>query len=304
MKMHSFIGKGPISFINFLTEFKHSCHPFWTHQGAASLLFRNFITIPRFAAIKARLVLSSNDVNRYCGAGISCPEFVNHLLRWYATDAVIAKTNEIIRIFKQGRLTPWHFSHNLCDSTLCCSGHYNEPTLRGFFAEEIDLSTRNDMRHSLLGKQLRGYLRTLDESCPVPTGSGRHDSSWSREKDRPRLATPSLPKWEEHSLQVIAVQSSGTPSTIRKTRISESVSCNVINPVPSALSKNGDDSDSTFMNSGEYCRVFKQATTRPRSVAVLLAPSSLWNRTSSFFIQELAVKEIMEDCIRPSQPIK
>lgn len=68
----------------------------------------------------------------------------------------------------------------------------------------------------------------------------------------------------------MVVQSSGTPSTSRKTQSSESVSRNVVNPVTYPSSGSGDESDSTFMGSGKHWRVYYEinhATSQCRRTA-------------------------------------
>lgn len=73
---------------------------------------------PALAVIKARLTLSSNDTSMHKGLIMSYAGVVNHLLRRYCTEAIIAKTDEKIRSFKQGALIPWKFSEKLTDLTL------------------------------------------------------------------------------------------------------------------------------------------------------------------------------------------
>lgn len=80
----------------------------------------------RPAAITARLTLSSNDANCHESTTTTYDQVVNLVLRRYANDADIAKTNEEIRIYKQGLLTPWDFFQALWDLTLRCGGVYNE----------------------------------------------------------------------------------------------------------------------------------------------------------------------------------
>lgn len=58
------------------------------------------MTVPAFAAIKAQFILSTKDAKRYDGTILSYDGVVNHLLRRYETEAVIAKAVEEIRNFK------------------------------------------------------------------------------------------------------------------------------------------------------------------------------------------------------------
>lgn len=69
------------------------------------------------AAIKTRLASSSNNGNMH--------EVVSDLVGRYATEAVITKADEEICEFKEGSLTPWDFSQQLCDPTLRFSVVYN-----------------------------------------------------------------------------------------------------------------------------------------------------------------------------------
>lgn len=68
------------------------------------------MTGPALATIKVRLTLSSKDVNMHKVTIASHAEVVNHLFTRYATDEVVAKADEEIRIFKQGSWRPWDLS--------------------------------------------------------------------------------------------------------------------------------------------------------------------------------------------------
>lgn len=110
MKDQAYNGKDFISVINFLTKFKRAYDSSRIHCGAAVWQFRKFTSGPALADIKARSTLLSNDANRHKGTITTYVEVVNHVLRRYATDAVIAKADEEIRNFKQGSVTPFDFS--------------------------------------------------------------------------------------------------------------------------------------------------------------------------------------------------
>lgn len=93
--------------------------------------------------IKARLTLSSNDVNMHQETITSYAEVASHLLGRYTTDTVIVKAADKIKSNKQGSLTPWDFSKNLADLGIFCGFVYNEQTLWGFFTEVVELTICN-----------------------------------------------------------------------------------------------------------------------------------------------------------------
>lgn len=72
---------------------------------AAVWFCREFLSDPTLAALKARLTLSSNDSKKHESTITSYAEGVNQLLRLYAIEAVISKSDEDIRNFKEGCLT-------------------------------------------------------------------------------------------------------------------------------------------------------------------------------------------------------
>lgn len=70
---------------------------------------------------------------------------VSHLLGRYATDAVIAMTNENIENFQQGFLTKSVSPEKVWDLILGGGGMYNQQTIYGFFVERIDSSVYRAM---------------------------------------------------------------------------------------------------------------------------------------------------------------
>lgn len=58
------------------------------------------MTVLALAAVKVRLIPSSNDASRHEGTIIFHARVVTHLLRQYATYAVMAKTNKNIKNLK------------------------------------------------------------------------------------------------------------------------------------------------------------------------------------------------------------
>lgn len=81
---------------------------------------------PALTTIKARLTLLSNDAINYEGTITSCPGVTNHLLRRYATNAVIVKADEEICNFEQGLLTPQDFSQMFLGLTIRSGDLYNK----------------------------------------------------------------------------------------------------------------------------------------------------------------------------------
>lgn len=65
---------------------------------------------------------------------------VQHLLRAYVTDAVMAKANKESFNFKTGSMIPPDFSQKLLDASLSYGGVYKEQTLPTLFANGIDPS--------------------------------------------------------------------------------------------------------------------------------------------------------------------
>lgn len=92
-----------------------------------------------FAAIRAQLTASSNDVSRHAGTITTYAEVRNHLLGRGAIVAVIDKDHGEVRTFKRGSLMTWDFFRKSQDRTLRCSEVCKEQTIRRFFVEGIDL---------------------------------------------------------------------------------------------------------------------------------------------------------------------
>lgn len=106
MEDQAFNGVDSIFVINVLTELKRACDYPRIHKDAAVWLFQNFLNSPAFEALKMRLILTSNDVKKHKGTIASCAGVGSHLLRPYATDFVIAKTDEVRRNLTQGSVMP------------------------------------------------------------------------------------------------------------------------------------------------------------------------------------------------------
>lgn len=70
------------------------------------------------ATVKSRFTFSSNDANRHEETIKIYAKVVSHILRQYATDAVIARADEKIRNLKQGSSTMWDFFQKIWDLTL------------------------------------------------------------------------------------------------------------------------------------------------------------------------------------------
>lgn len=206
------------------------------------------MTGPALAMIEAHLTFSSNVVNKPRGTITSYPEIIKQLLRRYATEAVIANVDDEIRNFKQESFTPWDFSQTLRDSKLCCGGVYNRKTLKSFFAEGIDLSVCSAMLHWCQN----------DRETPLENSSNHVQSlldlqsvtSYEAKKNEYQDQRPyGGQNGIDMNRQVLAVQSSNTPSTSRKMHIFEFSTRNVVKPVKYASSGNRNESDSTFRDS-------------------------------------------------------
>lgn len=76
------------------------------------------MTGPELSFIKALLLLSSNNMNRYEGTITTYASVVNYLLRPYAMDAVVFKADESIRNSKKRLLAPEDFFQRLCNGTM------------------------------------------------------------------------------------------------------------------------------------------------------------------------------------------
>lgn len=118
LKRQEVSGGGSISVVNVLTEFKRACESSRIHENTDIWLFQEFLNAPALPAIKAQLTLSSNNANRHERTITTYAVAVNHLLRRYATDAVIAESDGEIRSFKQSSLTPWDLSKSVSELTI------------------------------------------------------------------------------------------------------------------------------------------------------------------------------------------
>lgn len=73
-------------------------------------------------AINARLTVSSNALNEHEDTITSNAGMRSHLLGRHATEDVVAKADEHIRIFKHGLFTPRDFSSMLWHLAVKCCG--------------------------------------------------------------------------------------------------------------------------------------------------------------------------------------
>lgn len=73
-----------------------------------------------FVDIMALLIVFSNDVERNEAINATSAQLVSHLLRFYASDSVIAKADEEIQTFKHNSQTPTEFFEQLWYLTLWC----------------------------------------------------------------------------------------------------------------------------------------------------------------------------------------
>lgn len=94
MREPTFNGRDLIYFKHFLAVFKGAWYFLLIHEGAVVWFFRKFSTGFDPYAAKARLILSSNGVNRHEEKITSYIAVGNHLLGHYETNAVIGKANE------------------------------------------------------------------------------------------------------------------------------------------------------------------------------------------------------------------
>lgn len=77
-------------------------------------------------AVKGWLNSSSNDSNRQEGSVKTYADEINDLLRWYATDDVIAMADKEIHNIRQLFLTKRDLCQTLWDLALQCDGTYNK----------------------------------------------------------------------------------------------------------------------------------------------------------------------------------
>lgn len=96
MNNQSVHGKDSISAINFLTKFKRACDSLRILERATVYRFREFMKGSVLAATKPWVTLPSNDSGRHERLIRIYAEVVNHLLRHYATDGLMEKTDEEI----------------------------------------------------------------------------------------------------------------------------------------------------------------------------------------------------------------
>lgn len=113
MKDQAFNGKDSISVIDFLAERNRAPDPSRIHEGATVWLFREFMSGFRPCRYQGWLSLTGNDANRHESTITRYDRVVNHLIRRYTREAVIAKSDEDIRNLKQGSFTPWDFFQKL-----------------------------------------------------------------------------------------------------------------------------------------------------------------------------------------------
>lgn len=97
MKDQALYGKYSIYIISFFTEFKRACESSRIHEDSAFWLFQEFMTGPTLLAIKERLTLTPNDLNKHEGTIPSYDREVNHLSRSFDTNIIISKADEKIR---------------------------------------------------------------------------------------------------------------------------------------------------------------------------------------------------------------
>lgn len=93
-------GKYPISVEDNCKEFKRTRNSSRILERAALWILKRFMNGPLLASIKSRLKLFSNDANKHESTITSYSGVVKNLIRHYFTDAVIGKSDELIRNIK------------------------------------------------------------------------------------------------------------------------------------------------------------------------------------------------------------
>lgn len=87
--------------MNFQDEFKKMSDSLQIHEGTAVWHVVSFLCVPALAAIKTQSILSSNDESRHESTITNYAEVGKHLLRRYATDAVVTIADGENQNFKQ-----------------------------------------------------------------------------------------------------------------------------------------------------------------------------------------------------------
>lgn len=83
-----------LNLVIFLTDLRQACDFSTIREGAPVGLFWVFRNGSPFATIRAGLIVSLNDTNRYDGAITIYAGVANHTLQRYTADAAIAKPAE------------------------------------------------------------------------------------------------------------------------------------------------------------------------------------------------------------------
>lgn len=137
MKPHTFDPFDTISIIGFLFNFQLACDTDGIHEGAAIKLFHFFMKKSASSALHTKLTSknSRNDKTHALSGGnatqlTTYQQVVNHLLQKYATDEVVANTEEEITSFTQpANKTANQYAEDLDAETLRCGNIYDARTM-------------------------------------------------------------------------------------------------------------------------------------------------------------------------------
>ena len=151
MESHIFDGKDSIKILDFLAAFRRACDGMGVHEGAAVFLFTYFMTGNPAADLSSRI--ESNPGNfafhqsRKEDVLTSYCQIVNYLLRTYADNQTISRTNgEIIRLTQRDNQSPVKFKNFLWSKMSRCGCVYSQEQMIGFFIEGCNTRIRNLVR--------------------------------------------------------------------------------------------------------------------------------------------------------------
>lgn len=146
MRTRLFNGSDPITILTFLSSFRSSCDSIGVHEGAALWLFQYFLRDPAKASLTARLG-RPHERGSKAGKLTSYCQVVNHLLRTFATDDIIAEAEaDLTRCVQTDKMTEAQFEALLWKKALRCGSVFPETRLRSLFIEGLNATIRQIVR--------------------------------------------------------------------------------------------------------------------------------------------------------------
>lgn len=137
MKDRIFSGKNLASFIAFLYGFQAACNDCKMHDGAATCLFKHYLTSPVEAVVMGRAALSTGTAKSRKRFFPSFLAVVRNILNRSATDDNKATKAADIRNFKQSRQTAPDYAEQLRIKTLRLGSVSREKTMNGLILGSV-----------------------------------------------------------------------------------------------------------------------------------------------------------------------